>query len=56
MGSLGEAAIGTRFRALKGLLDERMRRLVAAAEVTAIGSRGISLVAVPQGYRDGRSR
>jgi Rhodopirellula transposase DDE domain len=45
MGSEGEAAISARFKAIEGFLDERMRRLVAAAEVISIGSRGVSLVA-----------
>jgi hypothetical protein len=39
------AAIAARFDALKTLLDERSRRLVAAAESRAIGRGGISIVA-----------
>src|SRR4051794_19632653 len=39
------AAIAARFDALKTLLDERSRRLVAAAESRAIGKGGISIVA-----------
>ena len=38
------AAITARYEALKPLLDERTRRLVAAAESWAIGKGGISLV------------
>jgi hypothetical protein len=37
--------IGLRFRSLSGFLDERMRRLVAAAESVAIGYGGVSAVA-----------
>jgi hypothetical protein len=37
--------IGLRFRSLSAFLDERMRRLVAAAESTAIGNGGVSVVA-----------
>jgi len=37
--------IGLRFRSLSAFLDERMRRLVAAAESTAIGYGGVSVVA-----------
>jgi transposase len=39
-----EAAIGIRFGALSGVLDERMRRLIAAAEAEAIGHGGASIV------------
>jgi len=39
------AAITARYQALKSLLDERSRRLVAAAESQAIGKGGISVVA-----------
>ena len=39
------AGIAARFDALKTLLDERSRRLVAAAESRAIGKGGISIVA-----------
>ena len=38
-------AIRRRFRLIEKHLDERMRRLVAAAEAEAIGSGGVSLVA-----------
>lgn len=37
--------IGRRFRFLSGFLDERMRRLMAAAESAAIGYGGVSVVA-----------
>ena len=37
--------IGLRFRSLSAFLDERMRRLVAAAESAAIGYGGVSVVA-----------
>ena len=37
--------VGRRFKMLAGILDERMRRLVAAAEAQAIGYGGASLVA-----------
>jgi len=40
-----EAMIRKRFEALSGFLDERMRRLVAAAEARAIGYGGVSRVA-----------
>jgi transposase len=39
-----EKRISIRFQALSGVLDERMRRLVAAAEAEAIGYGGISIV------------
>ena len=39
------AAITVRFEALKTVLDERCRRLLAAAESQAIGKGGISVVA-----------
>jgi hypothetical protein len=38
-------SVGLRFRSLSSFLDERMRRLVAAAESAAIGYGGVSLVA-----------
>ena len=38
-------AIRRRFKLIEKHLDERMRRLVAAAEAEAVGSRGVSLVA-----------
>jgi hypothetical protein len=40
----GEEAIRRRFDALRGCLDERLRRLVAAAEARSIGRGGASLV------------
>jgi len=40
-----ERMIRQRFGALNGFLDERMRRLVAAAEAQAIGYGGVSMVA-----------
>jgi transposase len=43
------AAITARFDALKTVLDERARRLVAAAESQAIGKGGISIVAKATG-------
>jgi len=41
---VGEAAIRMRFELLERHVDERQRRLVAAAEVQALGARGISMV------------
>ena len=43
------AAIAARFDALKTVLDERSRRLLAAAESQAIGKGGISIVAKATG-------
>lgn len=40
----GEPSIAQRFELLEPHLDERLRRLVAAAEAQVLGSRGISLV------------
>ncbi len=40
----GEPGIRRRFRVLERHLDERLRRMVAAAEAEALGSRGISVV------------
>ena len=37
-------AIGKRFKLLEGLLNEKLRRLVAAAEAEAIGRGGASIV------------
>src|SRR5258705_2995788 len=45
MGRVDEAAITARFVAWERVLDEQLRRLVAAAEAQAAGSRGISVVA-----------
>jgi transposase len=42
-------AIAARYKALKPVLDERARRLVAAAESQAIGKRGISSVSKATG-------
>jgi hypothetical protein len=42
---MNHESVGLRFRALSSFLDERMRRLVAAAESAAIGYGGVSLVA-----------
>jgi hypothetical protein len=41
---VAEAGIKARYEALRPWLDERARRLVAAAETQAIGPRGISAV------------
>jgi hypothetical protein len=38
-------SVGLRFRSLSSFLNERMRRLVAAAESAAVGYGGVSLVA-----------
>jgi len=43
------AAITARFKALKTVLDERSRRLLAAAESQAVGKGGISIVAKATG-------
>jgi transposase len=43
------AAIAARYEALKRLLDERSRRLLAAAESQAVGKGGISVVAKATG-------
>src|SRR5260370_40370734 len=43
------AAITARYESLKTLLDERSRRLVAAAESQAVGKGGISVVAKATG-------
>src|SRR5215471_13883764 len=40
-----ESTIRRRFRLIAGHLDERMRRLVAAAEAAALGFGGVSIVA-----------
>ncbi len=45
MGGRDSAAIRKRFLALRPVLNERMRRLMAAAEANAVGFGGISLVA-----------
>jgi len=41
---VGEAGIRRRFEVLERHLDERLRRMVAAAEAEALGPRGISVV------------
>src|SRR3954451_6180883 len=41
---IAEAGINARYEALRPWLDERARRLLAAAESQAIGTRGISAV------------
>src|SRR5271163_1058998 len=43
------AGITARYEALKTLLDERSRRLLAAAESQAVGQGGISIVAKATG-------
>src|SRR3954447_9686422 len=45
MGGRDDAAIRKRFLALRPVLNERMRRLMAAAEANAAGFGGISAVA-----------
>lgn len=40
-----EQQVGDRFRSLEGVLDERMRRLMAAAEAKVLGRGGVSMVA-----------
>lgn len=42
---VGESGIRRRFEVLERHLDERLRRMVAAAEAEALGPRGISVVA-----------
>jgi transcriptional regulator GlxA family with amidase domain len=42
---VGEAALRSRFRLSEPHLDERLRRLVAAAEVAAAGAGSVSAVA-----------
>jgi transposase len=51
-----EAAIGERFRALAGELDERRRRLWAAAEASSAGRGGIAAVARATGISEGTIR
>ncbi len=41
---VGETGIRRRFEVLESHLDERLRRMVAAAEAEVLGRRGISLV------------
>ena len=49
---IDEVAIGERFRALAGELDERRRRLWAAAEARSVGRGGISAVARASGISE----
>jgi len=53
---IDEAAIGERFRALAGELDERRRRLWAAAEARSCGYGGIAAVARATGISEGTIR
>ena len=49
---IDEVAIGERFRALAGELDERRRRLWAAAEARSVGRGGIAAVARASGISE----
>jgi transposase len=51
-GVIDERAIGERFRALAGELDERRRRLWAAAEARAAGRGGVAAVARASGISE----
>ena len=53
---MGEDAIGERFRALAGELDERRRRLWAAAEARSCGRGGIAAVARATGISEATIR
>ena len=53
---IDEHAIGERFRALAGTLDERQRRLWAAAEARSHGSGGIAAVARASGLAENTIR
>jgi transposase len=53
---IDEHAIGERFRALAGELDERRRRLWAAAEARSHGRGGIAAVARATGFDEGTIR
>jgi transposase len=53
---IDEAAIGERYRALAGELDERRRRLWAAAEARAAGRGGIAAVARATGIAENTIR
>ena len=53
---IDEEAIGERFRALAGELDERRRRLWAAAEARSCGYGGIAAVARATGISEGTIR
>jgi len=53
---IDERAIGERFRALAGELDERRRRLWAAAEARSCGYGGIAAVARATGISEGTIR
>jgi hypothetical protein len=50
-GKNDESMIRQRFQALEWVLDERLRRLVAAAEAEAIGYGGPSMVSRATGVR-----
>jgi hypothetical protein len=56
VGVVNEAAIGERYRALAGELDERRRRLWAAAEARAAGRGGIAAVARATGMAENTIR
>src|SRR6516225_7454450 len=51
-----ERTIRRRFRLIAAHLDERMRRLVAAAEAAALGFGGVSIVARATGVSRGAIR
>ena len=53
---IDEHAIGERFRALAGMLDERQRRLWAAAEARSHGRGGIAAVARASGLAENTIR
>lgn len=53
---IDEHAIGERFRALAGELDERRRRIWAAAEARSHGRGGIAAVARATGFDEGTIR
>jgi transposase len=55
-GVIDERAIGERFRALAGSLDERQRRLWAAAEARSVGRGGIAAVARASGLAENTIR
>jgi transposase len=56
LGVIDEAAIGERYRALAGDLDERRRRLWAAAEARSAGYGGIAAVARASGISENTIR
>src|SRR5947209_15859867 len=53
---IDEAAIGARYRALRGELDERRRRLWAAAEARVAGRGGIAAVVRATGIAENTIR